>query len=118
MLALHARDPGLHRVLFEEAPLPPRLRARVANLERTMAAEVAALLEEHGVPRAEAPVAARLAVEVLESLTHRLVLHDVAREPAPAGTGAERHAREITRLLMGYLESKRGAPGPRRAAGR
>lgn len=107
MVALHARDPGLHRVLFEEAPLPPRLRARVARLEEEMAREVAALLASHGVPAAEAPRAARLGVEVLESLTHRLIVHDAARTGAAAAAETRRHAAEIATLLTGYLEAKR-----------
>src|SRR5262249_53862848 len=33
MVDLHAYDRALHRVLFEEAPLPPRLRRRLADAE-------------------------------------------------------------------------------------
>jgi AcrR family transcriptional regulator len=102
MIGLHARDPGLHRVLFEEAPLPPRLRARVASLEEAMAGDLATLLCAHGLARTDARVAARLGVEVLESLTHRLVVHDAAR----GETGA-RQAEELTDLLLRYLEGKR-----------
>ncbi len=107
MVALHARDPGLQRVLFEEAPLPPRVRARVARLEDEMAREVAALLASHGVPADEAPRAARLGVEVLESLTHRLVVHDATRGGSAAASETSRQAAEIATLLTGYLEAKR-----------
>ncbi|HEY8514118.1 MAG TPA: TetR/AcrR family transcriptional regulator [Candidatus Binatia bacterium] len=121
MVALHARDPGLHRVLFEEAPLPPRLRARVTALEQAMASEVAKLLEEHGVPPAEAPIAARLAAEVLESLTHRLVVHDDAAPRAAASPNStfEQQAQEMTLLVTSYLAAKRtGSTGARTGARR
>jgi AcrR family transcriptional regulator len=104
MVALHARDPGLHRVLFEEAPLPPRVRARIARLERAMAQEVAELLHARGFARADAAAAARLGVEVLEALTHRLVVHEAA-----AGRGREETAaqvQEIALLLAAYLAEK------------
>jgi len=107
MVRLHAQDPGLHRVLFEEAPLPRALRTRVADLERRLAAELVTLLEAHGLARRDADVAARLSVDVLESLTHRMVLHD----PAPGADRDEatrRHVGEITALLRRYLEGKIG----------
>lgn len=108
MVDLHARDPGLHRVLFEQAPLPPRLLQRVLALETTMAAEVAALLERYGFARDDATVAARMGVEVLESLTHRLVLHEVAdARRNDAAALVEEQVREISLLLMSYLERKR-----------
>jgi AcrR family transcriptional regulator len=112
MVELHARDPGLHRVLFEEAPLPAKLRNRVAQLETVMAREVARLLVRHGFDDEEARAAAGMAVQVSESLTHRLVLHDVG----PSGRGwreaAEPHVREIGVLLLGYLERKRSGASP------
>lgn len=113
MVELHARDPGLHRVLFEEAPLPAKLRRHVAELEHAMADAVARLLEPHGLPHAEARTAAGMAVQVAEGLTHRLVLHDAG----PSGKGwreaAEPHVREISLLLLGYLERKlRAAVAP------
>lgn len=106
MVELHARDPGLHRVLFEEAPLPARLRHRVAALETEMAEAVATLLAGHGFARAEARTAAAMAVQVAESLTHRLVLHDVGATGKGWREAAEPHVREISLLLLGYLERK------------
>lgn len=106
MVELHARDPGLHRVLFEEAPLPAKLRGRVASLEIEMAAAVATLLSGHGFGRAEARTAAAMAVQVAESLTHRLVLHDVGATGKGWREAAEPHVREISLLLLGYLERK------------
>jgi len=106
MVELHARDPGLHRVLFEEAPLPAKLRNRVAALETDMAAAVATLLGGHGFAGADARTAATMAVQVAESLTHRLVLHDVDARGKGWREAAEPHVREISLLLLGYLERK------------
>jgi AcrR family transcriptional regulator len=111
MVGLHARDPGLHRVLFEQAPLPARLRDRVAGLERAMAGEVARLLTAHGFGAEDAATAARMGVEVLEALTHRLVVHDVGSGGRSALAAAEVQIREISLLVRGYLESKRSAVG-------
>lgn len=117
MVELHARDPGLHRVLFEEAPLPAKLRARVAKLETVMAGEVARLLARHGFDEDEARTAAAMAVQVSESLTHRLVLHDVGTSVTRWREAAEPHVAEIGTLLLGYLERKRtgGRAGPEKA---
>ena len=114
MVELHARDPGLHRVLFEEAPLSAKLRARVARLETVMAGEVARLLARHGFADDDARTAAGMAVQVAESLTHRLVLHDVGASGRGWREAAEPHVREIALLLLGYLERKR--PGRPSAA--
>lgn len=110
MVDLHARDPGLHRVLFEQAPLPAHLRARIAGLEEAMARAVAQLLVRHGIAAADATTAARMGVQVMESLTHRLVLHEVVESGREAKAAAERQVREITLLLTGYLEGKRLQP--------
>ncbi len=111
MVGLHARDPGLHRVLFEQAPLPARLRSRVAGLEQAMAGEVARLLAAQGFGAEDAATAARMSVEVLEALTHRLVVHEVGKGGRGALAAAEEQVREISLLVRGYLVSKRGAAG-------
>ena len=110
MVDLHARDPGLHRVLFEQAPLPPRLLARIAGLEEAMARAVAALLVRHRIATDDASTAARMGVQVMESLTHRLVLHEVVAGGRAARAAADRQVREITLLLVGYLDGKRAHP--------
>lgn len=97
MVALHAADPGLHRVLFEEAPLPRRLRTALAQLERTLAAEIAVLLRAHPEASVADPeLAAELVVRTVESLTHGYVVHEGARSPA-------RWADEVTTLVTRYL---------------
>jgi AcrR family transcriptional regulator len=114
MVELHARDPGLHRVLFEEAPLPAKLRRHIADLEGLMAGAVAGLLARHGLDADDAATAAAMAVQVAEGLTHRLVLHDLGASGAGWREAVEPHVREISLLLLGYLERKR-ATHPSRA---
>lgn len=99
MLALHARDPALHRLLFEEAPLPPRVRRRIAALEDQVVVFVAALLETHpDFRRPDATLAARVAVQTIEALTHTLVVRE--SESAIAARAAE-----IRTLVLSYLRT-------------
>lgn len=112
MVDLHAHDPGLHRVLFEQAPLPPRLRDRVAGLETAMAEQLARLLEPYGLAPTDARTAAAMAVQVAEGLTHRLVLHDAGSASASAPATVDAWVAEISELLLGYLERKRGRSRP------
>jgi AcrR family transcriptional regulator len=101
MIDLHARERALHRVLFEEAPLPPHLRRRLADVERAIACRVAEHLRGHPEVRAPDPdVAATVVVQAVEALTHRLVVH------------GERAAREVlgdemVTLVTAYLTARR-----------
>lgn len=108
MLALHEDDPKLHRVLSEEAPRVPELRARVMRMEEAGVNALKALLAAH--PEAhvtDASLAARLVVELVEAATHRWVLDGKGR-PVPAARMAE----ELTVMLVRYL---RGDAPPRDA---
>nr|WP_246344836.1 TetR/AcrR family transcriptional regulator [Conexibacter arvalis] len=100
MVALHAERPALHRVLFEEAPRPPALRRRLDALATAATAAVADWLR--AVPEvrvADPKLAARLVVQVTESVTHNLVIHaDPDRSP-------DRWAAETVALLEAYLGS-------------
>ena len=102
MIALHARDRALHRVLFEEAPLPPRLRRQLADAERVIAARVAAYLRRHAEVTAPNPaLAATVVVQAVEALTHKLVVHgsdDLAAQ-----------ADELVALVVAYLTADRRA---------
>lgn len=102
MIALHARDRALHRVLFEEAPLPPRLRRQLADAERVIAARVATYLQRHPEVTAPDPVlAATVVVQAVEALTHKLVVHgsdDLAAQ-----------ADELVALVVAYLTADRRA---------
>jgi AcrR family transcriptional regulator len=98
MVALHAHEPALHRVLFEEAPIPARVRRALAELDELMVAEVSALLRDHPEARVADPtLAATLVVHTVEALTHRLVVH--------LGRDADREAwiGEVTQLVLRYV---------------
>jgi AcrR family transcriptional regulator len=74
MIANHAGDPGLHQVLFEEAPRPPELLAELHDLEGRAVAMVAGVLAATpGVQVGDVHLAARLVTATVESLVHRLV---------------------------------------------
>jgi len=94
-LKLHADNPRLHRVLFEEAPRPPRIRQRLESLEVHLREGVEALLRVH--PEVRVPshaVAAGMLVRTVEALTHRAVLDGALTPELP---------QEMTRMLCAYL---------------
>lgn len=99
MIELHAENPRLHRVLFEEVPLGLAIRRRVRAMEDQHARALAAVL-----PRltqlAEPELRARVTVELLETLTHRWVVTAKA-EPLPR----ERMQAELERLVLAYLRA-------------
>lgn len=101
MLAVHEREPDLHRALFSEAPHPPELHACVLQLEEALAHTVEALLERSPeVAIADRDTAAHLIVQTVEALTHRYVhhhrIHDLPRRA---------FVKEVVALLRGYLAS-------------
>ena len=99
MIELHADNPRLHRVLFEEVPLGLAIRRRVRAMEDQHARALAAVL-----PRltqlCEPELRARVTVELLETLTHRWVVTAKA-EPIPR----ERMQAELERLVLAYLRA-------------
>jgi len=98
LVALHATDRRLHRVLFEEAPRPPEQLARLRALEAELTATVAALLTGHPDVRVADPaVAARLVIDTVESLVHRVATDDAS------GIADDVLATEITRMIVAYL---------------
>jgi AcrR family transcriptional regulator len=99
MVELHALAPRLHRVLFEETPLPKAFRVELDTIEDHVVEVVAGALarDAHGSP-VESRLRARLAISAIEGLAHRIVL----RPPAEA-TPAQL-AEEITRLVRRYLD--------------
>lgn len=102
MVAVHTDGRELHRVLFEEAPRPPEQLDRLRALERDLSRMVADLLAGH--PEVKAPdldLAARLVIDVIESLVHRIATD------ASSGIPDDVLAGEITRLVVAYLT----APG-------
>jgi AcrR family transcriptional regulator len=96
MVELHAREPNLHRVLFEEAPLAPKLRQRITELETAIAAEVAEWLRRRGTP-GDPATTAWVTVQSVEALTHRWVI-----QPGPGGDDAA-FVRDAARILAAGL---------------
>jgi AcrR family transcriptional regulator len=96
MVAVHAQDRRLHRVLFEESPRPPSLLAELAALEDRIVELLAGLLRDRHPPADDPDLSARIIVVTIESLVHRLVATD-----RPLDT--DRFIDEATRLVAGYL---------------
>jgi AcrR family transcriptional regulator len=98
MIALHDERPRLQHILLEETPLPPRVRDALLAGEREAAKTVAGLLRlypEVRHPRlAEAAV---MAVQTVESLTHRFAAHPGQGLPRDA------FAAELVGMLEAYL---------------
>jgi AcrR family transcriptional regulator len=115
MIALHAHEPALHRVLFEEAPLPPRVRQRLARIEERVTTEVAAWCGRHPeVHRPDPQLAAAIVVQTIEALTHTLVVHRHGALDVDACAG------EVTTLVTAYLTTpvrSGGAPSRRPRSG-
>jgi AcrR family transcriptional regulator len=106
MIALHSVTPNLHRILFEETPLPAALRREINASEDGLVEMIAAALQsEVRISPADRPLAARIILISVEGLTHRLVLR-----PQP-GVGAELIAGEVTLLVRSYLDSLARLPG-------
>lgn len=115
MVDLHERDRGLHRVLFEESPLPRRIRNKIADMEERVTERVERLLRADPSVRVPDPaLAAAMVVHTIEALTHKPVIH--------GGWAADRSAyvEEVARLVESYLTSSprdSGAPFRRTRGG-
>ena len=98
MVDLHARDRALHRVLFEEAPLPKRVRRQLADVENRITAQVEGYLQMNPeVTTRDPALAALVLVQTIEGLTHKLVVHG---DPA---ADADDYVEEIVVLVTAYL---------------
>ena len=100
MTALHAHEPRLHRVLFEEAPLPASLRSELKQREHAFAGEVQALLETlPGIALRDPGLSAYLLVQCVEGLMHDFILHP------PDNIGPDAFTDEIVYMLRQYLKN-------------
>lgn len=100
MVELHARDRELHRILFEEAPLPRRIRQTLMEIEARATERVGAVLANHPQVSVRDPaLAAAIVVHTVEALTHRLVIHG-GRE-----VDLDAYVEEMVRLVVRYLTS-------------
>lgn len=98
MVQAHRARPALHRVLVEEAPRPPELRARFDELFDGAASAVASYLRASPEAHAADPDrAARVVVQVVESITHSLVIHP------QGGADVDAYVEETVTMLRRYL---------------
>ncbi len=95
-------DPRLQRVLGEEVPHPPHVRARRREHEARYTARVAAILRDRPDVQVENPeMAAHVQVQATSALT-RWLAHD-----APPGFDKEACVAESVRLLTAHLKAPR-----------
>lgn len=98
MVDFHARDGALHRVLFEEAPLPPRIRRRLNDLEQQVTGWVESWLRAHpGATKRDPALAAAVVVQTVEGLTHKLVVYGGPDDDVDV------YLREMVTLVTAYL---------------
>lgn len=98
MVALHENEPDLHRVLFEEVPLPASVRRGLRRRENEFATEVCGLLEAHPDVRMKEPrVTAYVLVHAVDALVHNFVLHP------PKDIETEELTEEVVRMLLRHL---------------
>jgi len=100
MLDLHAERPRLLHILLEETPLPARLHDALLHAERDAAKTVAGLLSGHPeVRRRNLERASHLAVQTVETLTHRFAAHPDQELSRRA------FANELVAMLEAYFTS-------------
>jgi len=93
----HREDPGLHRVLFEEAPRSPEFLDHLHYLERMAVASTAQLLAAYPEVNVSDPaIAAQIVVATIEALVHRLIATAV---PVAAHVAED----AIVTMLCSYL---------------
>jgi AcrR family transcriptional regulator len=101
MIALHEHEPELHRVLFEEAPLPSSVRRELRKRENEFATEICGLLEAHPEARMrDATVTSYVLVHTVDALVHNFVLHP------PEGIDAESLTEEMVSMLLHHLTAR------------
>ena len=100
MLDLHADRPRLQHILLEETPLPPRLHDALLRAEREAARTVAGLLRLYPeVRRRDLERAAYIAVQTVDTLTHRFTAHP------DQGLSRRAFTAELVTMLSAYLGS-------------
>ena len=106
----HRVDPKLHRVLAEEVPRTGRLE-NIEAVERYARTHFRDYLEAHRseIEVADLDLAAFILVTAVEALTHSAVLR---RPDILAGEKAGEFVDEVARLVLRYLRTPSGEPGP------
>jgi AcrR family transcriptional regulator len=114
LIVAHEIDPRLHQVIFEEARLPESFRRRLEELEERAVQVARDLIEARIAELAvkNPAIASFIVVQVLDGLTHAMVLRHSEMLHTPEFRD------EFVRLLEGYLLGGRAARPARRAARR
>jgi hypothetical protein len=115
-VALHRQSPGLQQVLYEQAPGTEEIQAMLSALSERSSALIAAYLAKRSeVTASDTSLAARMLVDVLDAVTHRLFIR------APADGNDDLYARETVAMTHDAREgdsaatsSWRPGPGPGR----
>lgn len=95
---LHARAPGLHRVLFEETPRSEEIQALMWELfDRSSRLIGEYLATSSEVSVGDPYLAGRMVAQVVDQVAHGAVIHP------RAGEGAELYAPETITMLERYL---------------
>ena len=98
MIAVHEKEPRLHRVLFEEAPLPASVRTDIRRRENALTIELRGLLETFPeVTTRDAGVTAYVTMHTIDALVHDFVLRP------PDGIDTSQLKEELVRMLHRHL---------------
>lgn len=97
VVALHRRDPGTHRLLFEQTPRTPEVARRLRELEQQLAAAVTEQLQRLGVAGPLPEARGLLLVQAVEAQIHGAVL-----DP-PGGVPLEVLVEEVRDLWLRAL---------------
>ena len=96
-IAQHEQNPRLHRLLFEEAPLPEIVWQAYRDFIKEGVTKVSFLLDSHPeVKVLHTAMAAYMLVHTLESLAHQLIIHP------PEDFSIEESMNEFVDLFMAY----------------
>jgi len=100
-VALHRHDPGLHRLLFDQAPRTPELAGRLRALEGLLADAVATELIRLGVGGPQPAARALLVVQAVEAQVHGAVI------APPGDCRTDDLVAEIERMWIAALSGDR-----------
>ncbi len=100
LVSLHQRAPELHRVLFNEAPLPSSFLREKEKREQAFSEQIKNHLTTYSeVNQADLTVVSYMLVQVTEGLIHSFILFP------PSGISADKMREELVKMLHGYLTS-------------
>lgn len=100
-IELHAINPQVHQLLYEEVVLPAEIQEKLMVVLQTITEQVRQLLAQYNVIRKEdLDMTAYIIVQIAEHLTHQLVLHP------PYKMTAEAQVEEVVRVLQGYIQQQ------------